>query len=239
MRTSPLLLILGLALLAPARAAEPGSFKGVAGLQLYSLRDLFKTDVPGTLDKVKAYGITEVELATFYNLPAGEFRQMLESRGLKAISGHFQYDALKTDVQATIRDAKAMGLQYIACPWIPHELADFSEADVHRAAQDFNSWGEACKKEGITFAYHPHGYEFRPHGDGTLFDLLVKETKPEFVSFEMDVFWVVHPGQDPVKLLEKYPNRWALMHLKDIRKGARTGVYTGQAPKTDDVPLGT
>ncbi|HYR58686.1 MAG TPA: sugar phosphate isomerase/epimerase, partial [Chthoniobacteraceae bacterium] len=117
-----------------------------------------------------------------------------------------------------------------------------TEADVKRAAADFNAWGEAFKAAGITFAYHTHGYEFRPVAEGsseTMFDLLVKETKPELVSFEMDVFWVAHPGQDPVKLLAKYPDRWALMHLKDLRKGAQTGIYTGHAPLTDDVPLGT
>ena len=76
-------------------------------------------------------------------------------------------------------------------------------------------------------------------GSETAFDVLVRETKPELVSFEMDVFWVMHPGQDPAKLLAKYGSRWALMHLKDIRKGAQTGIYTGHAPLTDDVPLGT
>jgi sugar phosphate isomerase/epimerase len=132
-----------------------------------------------------------------------------------------------------------VGQKYICCPWIPHPEAEFSVEIAKKAAADFNKWGEAMKKEGITFGYHCHGYEFRPYEGGTMFDVLMKETKPEFVTFEMDVFWVMHPGQDPVKLLEKYPNRWQLMHLKDIRKGAMTGVYTGHAPKTDDVPLGT
>lgn len=224
-------------------AADPaGSFKGTAGLQLYSLRDAFKTDVPGTLDRVKALGFTEVETAGTYGLPPEKFRDMLKERGLTAVSGHFQYEALTKDIEAVIRDAKTLGLKYVACPWIPHEIGSFGEADVHRAARDFNQWGEALKAAGITFAYHPHGYEFRPVAEGaseTFFDILVRETKPEFVTFEMDVFWVVHPGQDPAKLLTKYPNRWTLMHLKDIRKGARTGVYTGKAPLTDDVPLGT
>jgi len=79
----------------------------------------------------------------------------------------------------------------------------------------------------------------RSSSEQTHFDLLVTETKPEFVSFEMDVFWVTHPGQDPAKLLAKYPNRWALMHLKDLRRGAATGIHTGHAPQADDVPLGT
>lgn len=220
-------------------ADQAGKFHGTAGLQLYSLREAFKTDVPGTLDRVKALGIHEVETASTYGLSTEEFRKQLESRGLTAVSGHFQYEQLTKDIAGAVRDAKALGLKYVANPWIPHEIGNFNEADVRRAAADFNKWGEAFKKEGITFAYHPHGYEFRPHGDGTLFDLLAKETNPEFVSFEMDVFWVVHPGHDPVKLLEKYPNRWVLMHLKDIRKGARTGVFTGRADKKDDVALGT
>lgn len=218
--------------------AEP-AFKGEAGLQLYSLRDQFAKDVPGSFDRVKSYGIKECETATFYNLTPQQYRKELESRGLVAVSGHAQYPALEKDLAKVIAEAKAVGQKYICCPWIPHKEAEFSVEDVKKAAADFNKWGEAMKKEGITFGYHCHGYEFRPYEGGTLFDVLMKETKPDLVTFEMDVFWVVHPGQDPVKLLEKYPGRWQLMHLKDIRKGALTGVYTGHAPKTDDVPLGT
>ena len=234
-------LLLSLLVLASSASAtlRAGDFQGAAGLQLYSLRDLFKKDVPGTLDKVKAYGITEVETATTYGLPPEKFREMLEARGLKPVSGHFQYDALNKDIDAVIREAKALGLQYIACPWIPHTEAEFTEEVTRKAAADFNRIGEAVAKAGMKFAYHPHGYEFAPLGDGTMFDLLVKETKPEFVNFEMDVFWVTHPGKNPAELLEKYPTRWLLMHLKDMRKGARTGIYSGHAPLTDDVPLGT
>jgi sugar phosphate isomerase/epimerase len=239
----PLLLALSLCLLSlPVHAADaPGSFHGVAGLQLYSLRDQFKSDgVPATLDRAMSFGVVEVETAGTYGLPAEDFRKELDKRGLKPISGHFQYDALKKDLAGAIHDAKALGLQYAICPWISHDVADFTEADAHRAATDFNQWGEAFRKEGISFGYHCHGYEFQPRDDGsTLFDLIVAETKPEFVLFEMDVFWVTSPGVDPVKLLEKYPTRWQLMHLKDMRKGARTGVYTGHAPLSDDVPLGT
>jgi sugar phosphate isomerase/epimerase len=232
-----------LILTAAAHAIElSGDFKGPLGLQLYSLRDSFKTDVPGTLDKVKALGFTDVETANTYGLGAEKLKALLNERGLRAISGHFQYEPLTKDLAGAVQEAKTLGLKFAVCPWIPHEEAGFTEADANRAAADFNKIGEAFKKEGITFAYHCHGYEFRPVKEGgsdTLFDVLVRETKPEFVSFEMDVFWVVHPGQEPAKLLAKYPNRWALMHLKDIRKGAQTGVFTGHAPLTDDVPLGT
>src|SRR5258708_38240110 len=99
----PSLLVLLLSLGAAA-AVQAGSFQGEAGLQLYSLRDQFKTDVPGTLDKVKGYGVKEVETATTYGLKPEEYRKMLEERGLKAISGHWQYDSLKKDVEGAIRE---------------------------------------------------------------------------------------------------------------------------------------
>src|SRR6266481_6090821 len=81
--------------------------------------------------------------------------------------------------------------------------------------------------------------EFQPHGQGTLFDLLMTETNPKFVNYEMDIFWIVHPGQDAVKLLEKYPKRWELMHVKDMRKGTPTGLLTGHTEVTNDVAIGT
>jgi sugar phosphate isomerase/epimerase len=134
-----------------------------------------------------------------------------------------------------------MGVQYVMVAWIPHKDDEgFTLAEATKAAADFNAWGAAFKAAGITFTYHAHGYEFRPLPDGSnLFDLICKSTDPENVSFEMDVFWITHGGQDPVKLMEKYPSRWRLMHVKDIRKGAPTGIYTGHAPSTDDVAVGS
>ena len=224
---------------AAATTVRAGDFQGTAGLQLYSLREQFKSDVPGTLDKVKALGIKEVETAGTYGLPPEKFRELLDARGLKAVGGHFQYDALNKDIDAVIREAKALGLEYVGCAWIPHTPGEFNEAVARKAAADFNRAGEALAKAGLKFAYHAHGYEFAPFGDGTFFDLLAKETKPEFANFEMDVFWVTHPGKNPAELLAKYPGRWVLMHLKDIRKGAKTGLFTGKAALTDDVTLGT
>ncbi len=219
-----------------------GDFKGPLGLQLYSLRDSFKADVPATLDKVKAFGFNDVETASTYGLGAEKLLAMLKERGLNPVSGHFQYDAMTKDLAGAVAEAKALGLKYAVCPWIPHEEGVFGEPEAKKAAADFNTFGEAFKAAGVTFAYHCHGYEFKPITEGgseTAFDVLMRETKPEWVSFEMDVFWVTSPGQDPTKLLAKYGSRWALMHLKDMRKGAKTGVYTGHAPLTDDVPLGT
>lgn len=225
-------------LLLTATCALAGDFAGTAGLQLYSLRESFKNDVPGTLDKVKALGFKEIEVASLFDMPPEKFLSMLKERGLTPVSEHFQYERMTKDIDGAVAEAKALGLKFAACPWIPHN-GDFDEATCRKAAADFNKWGEAFAKAGIKFTYHPHGFEFLPFGDGTLFDLLVKETKPEFANFQMDVLWVVHPGQDPVKLLEKYPNRWLTMHLKDLRKGVETGVRAPGIKLTDDVPLGT
>ena len=208
------------------------------GLQLYSLRADFARDVPGTLKKVRDYGIKLVETAGTYNLPPEKFKAMLEENGLNPVSGHFPYERFRDDLDAVVRDAKTLGLQYAGCAWIPHE-GDFDEKECRDAAAVFNRAGEALSKAGIKFFYHTHGYEFQPHGDGTLFDLLMKETNAKFVNYEMDVFWIVHPGQDPVKLLGKYSKRWVLMHVKDMKKGTPTGLLTGHSDVSNDVTLGT
>jgi sugar phosphate isomerase/epimerase len=207
------------------------------GLQLYSLRVQFQNDTPGTLDKVKAFGVKNVELAGTYQLTPEQFRQELDARGLKAVSAHFPYERLRDDPEGVARDAQILGLQYVGCAWIPH--ADpFDEKTCREGAAVFNRAGEALAKHGLKFFYHAHGYEFQPYQDGTLFDLLMHETNPKFVNFEMDVFWIVHPGQDPVKLLEKYGARWQLMHLKGMKDSTPTGLLTGHSDVTNDVALG-
>src|SRR5438874_9407823 len=213
-------------------------FQGPIGLQLYSLREQFKKDVPATLDEVKQFGIKYVELAGTYGLMPEQFERELKKRGLEAVSGHFGYERYRDDVESVAREAKALGLKYAGCAWIPHE-GDFNEKTCREAAAVFNRAGEALAKHGLKFFYHTHGYEFQAHGQGTLFDLLMAETKPNFVRYEMDVFWIVHPGQDPVKLLQKHGKRFELMHVKDMKKGTPTGLLTGHSEVTNDVALGT
>lgn len=227
---------------APLLAADKNvgigpSFKGPIGLQLYSLRAEFAKDLPGTLDKVKSYGFKYVETAGTYTVSAAQLKEMLDARGLEAVSGHFPFERYRDDIAGVAKDAKALGLKYAGCAWIPHQ-GDFSEKDARDAAAVFNKAGEALGKQGIKFFYHTHGYEFQTYQDGTLFDLLIKETKPEFVTYEMDVFWIVHPGHDPAKLLGKYPKRFELMHVKDMKKGVK-GDLTGHSDVKNDVVLGT
>jgi len=223
---------------APKAVGTGASFKGPLGLQLYSLRDQFAKDVPGTLAKVHDFGFTVVELAGTYGKSPEEFSALLAKNGLKAVAGHFGYDQFAKDPEGVAKEAKALGLEYAGTAWIPHDGA-FTEQNAHAAAKVLNHAGEVLAKHGIKFYLHNHGYEFVPHGDGTLFDVLMKETKPEWVSFQMDVMWVVFPGQDPVKLMEKYGNRWALMHVKDLKKGVATGSLNGGTDTKNDVVIGT
>jgi len=201
-------------------AGTGASFKGPLGLQLYSLREQFKKDVPATLDEVKGWGITYAELAGTYDLPVDKFKQELASRGIQPIGAHFGYERYRDDAEAVAAEAKALGLKYAGCAWIPH-TGDFDEKTCREAIAVFNKAGEIMAKHGLKFFYHVHGYEFQPHGQGTLLDLLITETDPKLVSYEMDIFWIVFPGQDPVKLLDKYGSRWELAHLKDMRKVPR------------------
>jgi len=242
MKISTLLAVIGLVSVSSKMSAQTSAEKPAAnppvGLQLYSLRDQFAKDVPGTLDKVRDFGFKKVELAGTYGLTPEKFKAELDARKLQAVSGHFPFKRFQTDLEGIVKEAKVFGLEYVGCAWIDHQGA-FDEKTCRDAIATFNKAGEALAKEGMKFFYHTHGYEFQPQGKGTLFDLMMTETNPKFVNFEMDVFWIVHAGQDPVKLMEKYPGRWALTHLKGMKDSTPTGLLTGGSDVSNDVPIGT
>ncbi|HRV07721.1 MAG TPA: sugar phosphate isomerase/epimerase [Acidobacteriota bacterium] len=246
---------LGLLLLALSACSEPaapveetvdqaaaetvqGSFHGKLGLQLYSLRADFAKDVPGTLAKVRDYGIELVELAGTYQYTPAEFKNLLDQYGLRAVAGHFPYERLRDDVEGLAQDAITLGLQYVGVASIPHR-GGFDEQTAREAVKLFNTQGEALAKHGLKFYYHQHGFEFVPYENGTLMDLLIRETNPEHVSFQMDLLWTVFPGQDPVVWLQKYPDRWRLMHLKDLNKGVKVPSTLEEFKPGYDVVLGT
>jgi len=223
-------------------AASAADFHDHLGLQLWSLRVQLAENFGSALDQAKAYGIKEVEVGGTGTVPAAQIATGLQARGLTPIGEHFGYEQLKRDLPSVIRDAHTLGLKYVVCPILPGKAQDFDAAAAKRVAAEFNSIGAALHAAGIQFSYHTHGMEFRPTGGPDYensFDILVRETKPELVSFEMDVFWVVHAGQSPVRLLKKYPNRWTLLHLKDIRLGSETGFTAPSAGPEDNVAVGS
>jgi sugar phosphate isomerase/epimerase len=184
-------------------------------------------------------GFTEVEVPGFYGLSARAFCEQLDRAHLRCTAMVAQHDRLSEDLNGVVEDARVLGAAYVIYPWIPHQDNEFTRADCQRAATDMNRWGQSLKQAGLEFCYHPHGYEFRPSPEGTLFDLLVAQTDRTTVNFQADVFWIAWPGQDPVKILQRYPNRFLLMHLKDIRKGTKLGDLSGHAPEETSVPVGT
>ena len=184
----------------------------------------------------------EVEIAGTGSLTPAQFGVELKQRGFEPVSAHFGYALFEKDIAAVIRDAKTLGLRYVIVPYPPvSKDKPFTEETVHLMAAKFNAWGAACKQAGLRFGYHPHGLEFRPSAAGngeTMFDVLVRETKPEFVTYQMDVYWVYITGTDPAKLLAKYPDRWSMVHIKDMLKDFPRGTHTGGSPTTAKVAVG-
>ena len=207
------------------------------GVQTYTFRKSMPKGIAETLDTIKMMGFTEIE-GGGGRIPPEEFKKLCDERGLSIPSTGTGYEQLVKDPQAVAKNAKALGAQYVMCAWIPHKNGSFNIDNAKKAVEDFNAAGKILKENGITFCYHVHGYEFWPYEKGTLLDYIIKNTNPEYVSFEMDVMWVQFGGGDPVKLLKKYGDRWKLMHLKDLRKGVKKDL-TGGTSTENDVALGT
>jgi sugar phosphate isomerase/epimerase len=219
---------------AAALAADPNPL----GLQLWSVRAQLTASLPSGMAQVRALGFTMVESAGTYAHTAKEMRALADANGIRIVGSHIGYDTLLSDMPGAIAEAKTLGSSFVVVAWIPHKT-QFDVAQARVAARNFNAFGAALKAQGMRFGYHTHGYEFRPLADGTTaFDVLVKETDPDLVFFEMDVFWVANAGVDPVKLLAQYPGRFKAFHVKDMRKGAPTGLYEGSAPASDNVAVG-
>lgn len=208
------------------------------GVQFYTFRNQFAKDVPGTLEMISKMGIKEVEGGGTFGLPEADYKELLKKNNLTMVSVGADFSDLAKDPQKAVDEAKKYGAKYVVCFWIPHNGNEFTFDDAKNAVTVFNNAGKVLAANGLKFCYHAHGFEFRPYENGTLFDYMAKELNPAWANFEMDVFWVKHPGQEPVALLEKYPNRFLLMHLKD-RKPGTPGNQNGQADDETNVVLGT
>ncbi len=218
-------------------ASAAGDFRAPLGVQLWSFRSL-SGNVPEMLKTVRGMGFTHVETAGLYSKSNAEFAEALRLAGLKATSMHVQYDDLKSHPDRVIADAKALGAQYVGIAGYPHDSTGFTLANARQAVQDFNAFGRTLKAAGLTFFYHNHGYEPVAYGDGTLLDMIIKETDPSLVSFEMDVLWTWLPGQDPVALIAKHPGRFKLMHIKDMKPGVPRGSLAGGIADSLKAPTG-
>lgn len=218
----------------PAAATQQLSI----GLEIYSLRDNAEKDLPATLAIIRKFGFAEVEVSALYGRTAAEFRRLLDGNSLHATSMMAEYGRLAKAVGSVADDAHTLGAGYVVCGTLPHKKKHLAVEDCGPAAENLNRWGETLAKSGLQCCYHTHGIEFDSASDGTVFDTLAKRCDPKFANFEMDIFWIVYARQDPAKLLHKYPGRFPLMHVKDLRKDTPLGGSPGDVLEEASVPLG-
>jgi len=190
------------------------------GLQLYTLRDEMAKDVPKTLERVAQIGYREVECAGYFKHTPHEIHELLERYKLSAPSSHVPYPEKWDDWKRTVADAKKVGHEYVTVAWTPDEKRQGADA-YQRVAETFNRAGTEARKAGLHFAYHNHDYELAaPAVGGPLpLDVLFEHTDPALVTFEMDLYWMVHGGADPLAYFKKYPGRISLVHVKDAMAG--------------------
>jgi sugar phosphate isomerase/epimerase len=220
-----------------------------AGLQLWTLKDVVEKDFDGTLRQVAAIGYEEVELYTFLNRSAASIRKSLDDAGLRCRSAHFSVATLQKDLPGQIAYAKELGLEYMICPFpavadparftpAPKNPMEWTLAiwsgmtldDWRWLADVFNKAGEQTKKAGIQFGYHNHNMEFRAYDGVLAFDELMRRADPDLVKVELDCGWVAAAGHDPAAILAKHPGRFPLLHVKDLKQGAKPSTGLDGAP---------
>jgi len=213
-------------------------FPQTPGMVSYTYRNSFAKDVAATLDTLKGMGIKDMEFSNLFKRTASDIRKMLDDHGMYCSSFGVGYPDLTTKTREVGENAKTLGAKFVRVAWIPHD-GPYTLEVAQQTVKDFNAAGKILKDDfGITFCYHNHGYEFEPYENGTLFDYIMKNTDPKYVSFEIDILWTFFPGVDPAKLIAKYPERFKLLHLKDLRKGV-SGNNSGGTAVENDVALGT
>lgn len=213
--------MLATGVLAGANAAHAwsGNRLQTFGLQLYSLRDDLPKDPQGILKQVASFGYKQVESfegskGMFWGMTHTDFKKYMDDLGMTIVSSHCN---INTDFEKKAAQAAEIGMKHLICPWIgPQKTLD----DFKKFADKFNACGDVCKKNGIRFAYHNHGYTFQPIDGVMPQDTLMQNTNKDTVDYQMDIYWVVTPGADPIAWLNKYPGRWATCHVKDRLKNA-------------------
>lgn len=190
------------------------------GLQLYSLRDDMPKDPKGVLKQVASFGYKQIEgfegpKGIYWGMTNTEFKRYMDDLGMQIISSHCNY---KENLERKADEAAAIGMKYLMCPYLgPQKSMDAFK----QAAKTFNKAGEICKQRGLRFAYHNHDYSFKLIDAQYPQDVMMQNTDKALVDYELDMYWVVEAGHDPVVWFRKYPGRFKLGHVKD-RGGKQT-----------------
>ena len=217
----------GSAAASAALALEPALFAKRAdrplGVQLYTVRSIIQNDLPGTLAGIRKIGYRTVEaFAAEYKMPAKDLRQAIIDAGLIVPSAHFGYP----DFGTRFDYAKELGLECMVCSSIPATVANSADG-YKRAADQYNQWGQQAQKVGLKFGFHNHNSEFNEYGGVTGIEILLQNTDPALVQWQMDCYWVAQAGHDPVAMIRKYGKRLQSLHLKDRKPNVTTSLETG------------
>lgn len=243
----------GLAAAGGARAAAQPFFRRhdlPIGLQLYTLGDSVGRDLDGVLGRVSAIGYKTVECTGFFGRTPKQLRQSLDAAGLACPSVH-NVLARDEDFASAAEAAPILGFQRVVLPIFgfpqgvtlrpqPGETAkdvigrigqQMTADNWKRQAARLNEGGERLRKLGLRIGYHNHNVEFAPLPEGrTGLEILLAETDPALVTFELDVGWVAAAGRDPIELLKRHPGRFELMHVKDIKASTKPNFALQQDP---------
>lgn len=208
----------------PARTLADAHKIDNLGLQLYTVRDAMKKDFAGTIAKVGSTGYKEVEFAGYFDHTPADVRSILDKDGMTAPSCHLPYDQLEKQLPATIDAAHTIGHKFVVCPWLDEKLRNAPDGWKH-VADFFNQTGASLQKAGIQFAYHNHTFEFvhdASLGGKLPYDFLLENTDPKNVKMEMDLCWISVTGNDPVAYFTRFPGRFPLVHVKDVKEMPKT-----------------
>ena len=195
------------------------------GLQLYTVRSLMKKDFEGTLAKVAEMGYQEVEFAGYFDRSPQDIRKILERNHLTAPSAHVDYEVLADKLPGVLGSSKIIGHTYIVCPEVAGNLERSN--GWKQAAELFNRVGEASRKAGIQFAFHNHEVEFKKTDGKLPYDILLADTDPNLVKMEMDLFWAIKAGADPLHYFNLYPGRFPMVHVKGMGKNGKMADVSG------------
>lgn len=205
------------------------------GVQTYSVRDLMSEDFEGTLAKIAEIGYNQVEFNDYYDRTPQEVRSIIDGLGLTSPSNHAGGLRSEEGLVEKIEAGQIIGHEYLIQASLPppssytppprppegqpyeRQAPTYTIDDVREINDMFNRIGKACKEGGLGFAYHNHQSEFvEVEGDNRLmFDIMLEETDPDLVSFQMDIGWAVAADADPLAYFEKYPGRFKLFHVKE------------------------
>jgi sugar phosphate isomerase/epimerase len=188
------------------------------GIQLWSIHELVNSDFEGTMKILASIGYETIEAAgynnrKFYGLLPAQYKTILESLGLNPLSSHSVVTVENAD--AAIEDTLAAGMKYLVLPSIPQEKRKSAD-DYKTIANEMNLIGEKCRRSELIFGYHNHAFEFEMLEDEVPYDILLRETDPELVTMQVDVYWMVYAGVEPEYYLGNHPGRFGLWHAKDM-----------------------